>query len=65
MVKEVKAWAAEDGSIHATQLDAAKHDARLQLQGPDKFKHETINAMIDNAELVVAALRPLAETTPL
>lgn len=60
MVTEVKAWAAEDGTIHATFLEAAKHDFFKRLTGGDNFKHETVQGIYERRALVLDALRQLA-----
>jgi hypothetical protein len=59
MVKQVQAWAAEDGSIHGTMLEAAKHDFFQRLTGGDNFKHETVQGIFERRELVWDALNTL------
>ena len=61
MVREVTAFAAEDGSIHNSKQAAMEADAALKLKKLDIFNHGTILAVIANASKVVDAIGELAE----
>lgn len=61
MVKEVPAFQAEDGSIHATRQEAVMADATAALKKLDIFNHGTILAVLGNAEALVDILRPVAK----
>lgn len=61
MVREVQAFAADDGTVFPTHGEAAKHDAFQKLKMSGVFKHETINAIIANAPLICDALTSLLD----
>lgn len=60
-MREVTAYASDDGRVYATPVEAAEADARAVLKKLDAFKEETVNAIVRNAASIVAALAPLAE----
>jgi hypothetical protein len=60
-MREVTAYASDDGRVYATAAEAAEADARLALKQLDLFKEDSINVMVKNASAIVAALATLAE----
>lgn len=60
-MREVTAYASEDGKVYATEREAAEADARLKLRQLDNFREETIVMLIKNAPAIVKALSGLAE----
>lgn len=60
-MREVTAYASDDGKVYATAREAAEADARAALRALDNFKEETILMLIKNAGPIVAALSSLAE----
>jgi len=61
MVSEVTAYAASDGTVFGTHGQAARHDAEIKLKAIGQFKHETINAIINNAPAICDALNSLLD----
>lgn len=68
MVREVQAFAADDGTVFPTHGEAAKHDAQLKLKqigrengGAGTFNHPTIMAIIANAPAIADALNSLLD----
>lgn len=64
MVKEITAWKADDGSIHATQFEAAKHDAVEQLKKLDIFNHASALAIVKSAARLLPVLQAVVDATP-
>lgn len=60
MVKEITAYQAEDGSVHATELAALEADTMKKLGKFDMFNHATRLAILSNTSDLVDALQPLA-----
>lgn len=60
-MREVTAYAANDGRVYATRAEAAEADARAALKQLDLLKEETINFLVKNVAAIVAAISPLAE----
>jgi hypothetical protein len=60
MVREVTAFASDDGQLFATEWEALQHDARKKL-GKNFDKEEMINLIVNCRELIFSALRPLVE----
>jgi len=61
MVKEITAYEASDGTVFASALDAAKHDAVLQLKQLEIFNYASALAVVENSGKIIAALAPLAK----
>lgn len=59
MPKEITAWEAEDGSVHATERLAAKHDAARHLTKLEIFNGATVNMMLERAEEIFNILKPI------
>lgn len=60
MVKQITAWAAEDGKVFSTESEAAEHDVRVKLKALNIFNEGSINAIMANA----ASLRRILATLP-
>jgi hypothetical protein len=60
MVKQVTAWAADDGKMFATEREAALHDARENLKALGIFNEASINAICTRADEVSAAVSSYA-----
>lgn len=56
MVTQVKAFAAEDGTVFATVQAAAEHDAREQLKKLGIFNEASLTAVITHAKAIYNAL---------
>lgn len=61
MVEEVQAWRAEDGTLHADQLAAARWDAIKQLTKTNIFNHASATAIVDAADTIVPLLQQVLE----
>lgn len=61
MVREVQAYAADDGTVFSSHGEAARHDAFNKLKAANLFKHETITAIINNAAIICDALNSLLD----
>lgn len=64
MVKQIHAWQAEDGSVHATEQQAATHDARCQIKSLGIFNEATLNAVLENAAVLHTALGIVVRAQP-
>lgn len=60
-MREVTAYASDDGRVYSTPAEAAEADARMALTGLSLFKEDTVNVMVKNAAAIVRALSTLAE----
>ena len=59
MATRISAWKARDGSVHKTEEAAKRSDARTALRSIpvlNDFGHSVIEGIINNAEIVYAAL---------
>ena len=63
MVRQVKAYASENGKLYHLYSEAAKADAVDNLTKWGKLNAGIINDIVENAELIVDALKPLLDTT--
>lgn len=61
MVTEVQAYKAADGSLHNDRFAALRHDALEELKALGIFNHASALAIIEQAERIVAVLKPLVE----
>lgn len=61
MVREVNAFAADDGTVFASHGEAARHDAEAKLKSLNLFKIETISTIIKNAPAICDALNSLLD----
>lgn len=64
-MREVTAYASDDGQVYATPAEAAEADARAALNELGLLKGETINFIIKNAAAIVAAVSGLAQCAEL
>lgn len=64
MVRKIDAWTAEDGSIHATELEAAKADAVAALKTFDMFNHASAMAIVARAREIVPILQQVIDAIP-
>lgn len=64
MVKEITAFQADDGSVHATAWQAAQHDARTKIKSLGIFNEATMNAVLQHAIPLHEALTIILDNQP-
>lgn len=64
MISEIRAWEAEDGTVHASAFDAAKHTAKKQLMRMDCFNEASVRAVIDRYAEILPVLKLIEEHAP-
>jgi hypothetical protein len=61
MVREVTAYAADDGSIHESKIAAVEHDAITALSKMDIFNYASAQAIVKQADAILELLQPIVE----
>jgi hypothetical protein len=64
MVEEIQAFRSSDGSLHSLRLDAAKHDAVMELTKLNIFNHASAMAIVEQAATIMPLLQQVIDATP-